>query len=404
MTGDTESIQKLLTKVKRITDIDDKVQEERRKRGDLFNVFNVIGLWSEEVRLHSAFLAELLNPKGSHGLQDAFLKEFIDVVGISDLNFETSNSIVSTEYYIGKKEETTGGRIDILIQSEDKAIIIENKIYALDQENQLLRYKHFGDSKYKDKYKLLYLTLDCHTASENSTKITQEKSDKDSYYECISYSDYIIPWLERCVRIAYAQPLVRESIRQYQSLIKQLTYKDMDHNNQDKMISFLSQKDNIENVARIASLFNDIRKEAIQKYVFPQLKSVAKKLDLDFSLDKNKAKADFNSKGQQIDFSMYFFTKNSSNVCIHYIFNNWNLINLFWGIDANSSIPRCEKLDIFDESNDQWPWGRKWVDDKFKNWNDPDTLNRVIKGEFAKEVEKDLSLLIQELKDKKIFD
>lgn len=42
----------------------------------------------------------------------------------------------------------------------------------------------------------------------------------------------------------------RESIRQYQSLIKQLTYKDMDHNNQDKMISFLAQKGNIENVAR----------------------------------------------------------------------------------------------------------------------------------------------------------
>lgn len=158
MTGDTESIQKLLTKVKHITDIDDKVQEERRKRGELFNVFNVIGLRSEEVRLHSAFLAELLNPKGSHGLQDAFLKEFIDVAGISDLNFETSNSTVSTEYYIGKKEETTGGRIDILIQSEDKAIIIENKIYAPDQENQLIRYSNYGKEYAKGGYRLLYLT------------------------------------------------------------------------------------------------------------------------------------------------------------------------------------------------------------------------------------------------------
>ena len=102
MTGDTESIQKLLTKVKRITDIDDNVKEERRKRGDLFNVFNVIGLRKEEVRLHSAFLAELLNPAGSHGLQDVFLKEFINVAGISDLNFVTTNASVSTEHYIGQ--------------------------------------------------------------------------------------------------------------------------------------------------------------------------------------------------------------------------------------------------------------------------------------------------------------
>jgi DNA-binding sugar fermentation-stimulating protein len=402
MMDDTESIQKLLAKVKHITDIDDKVQEERRKRGELFNVFNVIGLWSEEVRLHSAFLAELLNPDGSHGLQDAFLKEFICAAEISDLKFQTSNSTVSTEYYIGKKEGETGGRIDILIQSEDKAIIIENKIYALDQENQLLRYKNFGDSKYAKKYKLLYLTLDCHKASENSTKIIPEMSDKDSYYRCISYSDCIMSWLERCAQIAYRQPLVRESIRQYQLLIKQLTYKDMDSNNRDKMISFLSQKDNIESVARITSLFNDIRKEAIQKYVVPQLKSVAERLDLDFSLKDNKL--DFASKGQQIDFPMYFSVKNSSNIRINYIFCNWNLINLSWGIDANSSIPQREKFDIFDDSNNQWPWGWKLVDDKFRNWNDPDTLNRIVKGEFAQEVEKDLSLLIKELKDKNLID
>ena len=49
-------------------------QEEARKRkeGDYFNVFNTIGLWSEEVRLHSKFIAELLNPKGSHGLSYSF--------------------------------------------------------------------------------------------------------------------------------------------------------------------------------------------------------------------------------------------------------------------------------------------------------------------------------------------
>lgn len=39
-----------------------------------FNIFRILKLESSEVRLHSAFIAELLNPKGNHGQKDKFLK------------------------------------------------------------------------------------------------------------------------------------------------------------------------------------------------------------------------------------------------------------------------------------------------------------------------------------------
>jgi len=42
--------------------------------GENFNIFKVLGLTSNEVRTHSAFIAELLNPDGSHGLRDIFIK------------------------------------------------------------------------------------------------------------------------------------------------------------------------------------------------------------------------------------------------------------------------------------------------------------------------------------------
>ena len=61
--------------LKRIGEIQKKQvfrQTEVYRRGENFNVFNVLGLWSEEVRLHSAMLAELLNPDGSHGCSEAF--------------------------------------------------------------------------------------------------------------------------------------------------------------------------------------------------------------------------------------------------------------------------------------------------------------------------------------------
>ena len=399
MTGDTESIQKLLTKVKRITDIDDKVQEERRKRGDLFNVFNVIGLWSEEVRLHSAFLAELLNPKGSHGLQDAFLKEFIDVVGISDLNFETSNSIVSTEYYIGKKEETTGGRIDILIQSKDKAIIIENKISAPDQENQLLRYSNYGKEYAKGGYRLLYLTLDGQTATDFST------GGNIIVYNQLSYERHILDWLNRCVEKSACQPLLRETIRQYIELIKQLTNNTMDKISCEELINLLSEKENIENVRTVKKLYTAVLEKTIERYVFPKLENVANELNLELSIDPNKIEHKFtfdtkkNRNDFDFDFHLYFSTKKGPKVVVHYMFCAWNLTNLRWGIDSElSSIQSSQKLDIFDDSSEEgWSWVKE-----FRDWNDKDTFKRVLEGKFADKVKEDLSTLLQELKKKQI--
>ena len=42
-----------------------------------FNIFNILDVSSKEVKLHSNFLAEMLNPKGSHMQGDTFLKLFL---------------------------------------------------------------------------------------------------------------------------------------------------------------------------------------------------------------------------------------------------------------------------------------------------------------------------------------
>lgn len=55
-----------------------KYEEIAEITGENFNVFKVLGLTTNEVRTHSAFLAELLNPKGSHGCKDVFLKLFVE--------------------------------------------------------------------------------------------------------------------------------------------------------------------------------------------------------------------------------------------------------------------------------------------------------------------------------------
>ena len=93
------------TLLKKIGEIQKKQiikQTEISRRGENFNVFNVLGLWSEEVRLHSAMLAELLNPEGSHGCGEAFLKLFIEQVlkiEITDATNMLGKVVTTTEYY-----------------------------------------------------------------------------------------------------------------------------------------------------------------------------------------------------------------------------------------------------------------------------------------------------------------
>lgn len=94
----------------------------------MFNVFEILGMQSNETRLHSALIAELLNPEGNHGLGAEPLRAFVaEVCNDSLADFKCDNAKVFIEYNIGRVEVDydAGGRIDIVIKDgEGKAIII----------------------------------------------------------------------------------------------------------------------------------------------------------------------------------------------------------------------------------------------------------------------------------------
>ena len=166
-----EDLQNLLVEIQREVDKLRQKKEEARKRGESFNIFNVLGLSTNETRTHSAFIAELLNPRGNHGCGSMFLAEFIRQIHQEGLNMNFEETKVQIERSIGLKNDdvTEGGRLDIVLQTKDVMIIIENKIYAGDQEKQLLRYWNYAQKELKaGKVKqstILYLTLDGHEAS-----------------------------------------------------------------------------------------------------------------------------------------------------------------------------------------------------------------------------------------------
>lgn len=98
-----------------------KRQED--EKGESYNLFKVIDKTSNETSVHSAFLADLLNPKGLHHMGDTFLRLFTDEF-LNDMSFSTETAVVEREKYIGPVTATTGGRLDIIVTDTDKKAII----------------------------------------------------------------------------------------------------------------------------------------------------------------------------------------------------------------------------------------------------------------------------------------
>ena len=213
-------IQSLFDKICLLSQAYKRLEDEK---GENYNLFKVIDMTSNETSVHSAFLADLLSPKGLHHMGDTFLRLFTNEF-LNGMSFSTETAIVEREKYIGPVTATTGGRLDIIVTDTDKkAIIIENKIYASDQENQLIRYHNYAE-KNTSEHKLFYLSLDGTVHDEDKTaKHDNKELIEERHYLTLSYDSGILKWLEQCREKVVDKPLIREGISHYINLIKHLT-------------------------------------------------------------------------------------------------------------------------------------------------------------------------------------
>lgn len=245
-------------------------------KGEGYNIFRVIDMTANETSVHSAFLADLLSPKGLHGMGDVFLRLFIEQIGLKT-DFMTEKACVEREKYIGTVTKTTGGRLDILIDdTAGKSIIIENKIYATDQENQLIRYSNYAKSAYKnrDNYTLLYLSLDGEVHDEEKTASILTKG-KD--YTTISYGKDIVEWLEHCKEKVVDKPLIREGVSHYINLIKYLTNHTLSKEMEKEMLDLiLNNADYIRNI-RVIKDAVELVEIKLQERFWHELKSQMEK-------------------------------------------------------------------------------------------------------------------------------
>lgn len=261
-----------------------KIKEQRKEkfeRGENYNIFYDLGFMSDEVHLHSMFLANLLNPKGSHGQRGKFLEAFLKMlqksfpaISAHNLELNITNASVEVEKYIGRQTDSEGGRIDIYLTDGKHSIIIENKIYAGDQHHQMLRYWNYGMSQKGDdtekSFVLIYLTLDGCSPSKDSLGEDLKEND----IVCLSYKNDIRGWLDRCVELASRTPLVRETINQYISTIDILTNNVMEDNKD--LFDILSKKENLDAIYDIVNNKNAVVNRIVNEEFIPQLRILAK--------------------------------------------------------------------------------------------------------------------------------
>lgn len=378
-----ENLQKFLDEVKLIWKKSEVEKAEAHKRGEHFNIFNILNLTSDETRTHSAFIAELLDPNGSHGLGDQFLRSFVNTIDcLKSWNFDTQSAKVHKELSIGGKNEdcSEGGRIDIVVESNGKAIIIENKIYAGDQEKQLVRYYNYGTKNYSNGIRLLYLTLNGDDASEYS----HEKLVVNEDYYAIAYNHEISDWLQRCIEFSARHPLVRETLIQYQNLINQLTMNNMDKNSQEELLKLMSDPKNIDSICSILNLEAKWREQIFNSYVLTPLKEKFKELDIEL---KNRG---VNIK--RSDWKQYIRLD-----CGNTLGKNASI-----GITTNIAGPKMkQKIDSFSgpgshAPSDWWPYGWSELDGKY--WEIPQMVN----GNLAEYLYRKILSILEEIKEQQL--
>lgn len=158
-----------------------------------YNIFKALKVKNKEL-IHSAFIADLLRPKGKHGKGTAFFELFVEVLNEKwNMHINPQEEVrVKCEQVLKNNNNKELGRADIWIKQKtgDEAhyVIIENKIYAGDQNEQIKRYNEYLETR---EGKVIYLTP--------SGKVASRRSHRGTKYEKVGYAT-IIEWLELCIK------------------------------------------------------------------------------------------------------------------------------------------------------------------------------------------------------------
>ena len=253
-----ECIAKLLDDVKKIVI---RKKAENYKTGKEFNIFYVQGIADDEVKV-CRFFRELLDPEGSHGQGDVFLRRFVKrVLKIDESNFTAEDYKRAS---VTREERITDlRRIDIVIRIKNRVFPIEVKIYAKDQEGQCFDYYNYACRR-DPMAKVYYLSLDGKSPSAESRK----SLDKTQIVN-ISFSREILNWIEDCIRAPEIEQIypVREILIQFRTVIERTTgIQKKGKSDMEIKEKISSSSDNMVAAIQISNTLIDVKTEKMRMF------------------------------------------------------------------------------------------------------------------------------------------
>jgi hypothetical protein len=196
---------------------------ERNKAKGVLNLYDINRI-SHLENYHSNILAYLLDEKQEHHHPE-YIQQFIHL--INDKHLKKPLPPFTSISVTREKLTDANRRIDIFLESNEFILIIENKIYATDQEQQLLDYYDWGINKFHPKKKVIlcYLTLfGSHPSETSLSKATLDKLTQEEKHIALSYSEDILDWLES-LKVKKEEEILWSALIQYKDLVMGLCKK-----------------------------------------------------------------------------------------------------------------------------------------------------------------------------------
>ena len=213
--------------------VDKVVRENKMKTPGTMNIVEIMNRHHLENQ-HSNVLSFLIDSDEKHNHPE-YGEAFLTLLRKKGLK------IKGVKVFSVKREDTTdeSRRMDLVIESDSDFIIIENKIGAGDQMNQIEDYVSFMDNSIgtSDRVFVVYLTVWGNEPSEKS--ISKEKLlelKKKERFVTLSYSHDILGWLES-LNTTEEETVLQSGINQYIDVIRGLTNKRQEFFNMGKEIS-----------------------------------------------------------------------------------------------------------------------------------------------------------------------
>ena len=210
----------------------EKINEEKEKLIPIVNITNILGCATDEVK-NSSLLHNILKIKFKYENKEInFAKDFSEYIIKEKLkNDSVSINSMAEAYNEFYASSETWRRIDLFIHSDNFEIIIENKIWAGDQPNQLKDYynNRVNENKNNNEIKynifIVYLTRNRDKPSEFSIdrELIADLENKNKI--CYLSHDDIAEWIKNDILNKY-KFLKDEKFQLIYSALIQIAYNE----------------------------------------------------------------------------------------------------------------------------------------------------------------------------------